>query len=1058
MFYQATDSDCVCNSSFVSILSVNALVEEFSWHKGRKPHLDSIRPVHIIITVHGIRTFGEWQETLERSINRGDPSKLVLSFRFGYFSSLEFLIPPFRWIQVRNFRNSVKAICELHPGARIDLVGHSFGTHLIGWSIRHLVLKCGCKFHTVILAGSVLKPRFRWEKLFQCGGIKLLVNDCGIEDNILILSHLFAPFSGMAGRVGFYGLTGNNMINRYFRGGHGLFFKNLSENRCLFMEEYWLPLLVGNAIVERVDQRSKVSIVQGIFIFSVQNLAFVKVLLLLIGSIFLVSSIVDQQRRAEDIRLRRNASELAFQSSSLLTSDLLKSLSIAVEACSTKILPETRSALLAPLVELEYVIGIGDVATYNSQFSFEGEDTVVVVDANDMYQESLGRFTFISQQNGKWVLESPINVRADSSNVDPIVKYLDQVNAQVSNSLKHLSSNPDPIIVALNSRFLLDRCGSSVGVFDRFGQTSFTTSLRGSSLCEFGANHNVSRVIFIDGESGKGQSIWRDQSDSASWHVANINLSPLPQTGVGIVAVGESRVAVSDRLNSDLYVFDFFSGMYLYAERWPTEEVGEIETMKFVPSSDALWIGTKGGYLLHADVSKLRARWSAYFRPITDQAIVSIEFSGDGGRCAVLGDSDTLLLLDTPSPDSIDSLFNDLNAPTTQFKNMMMGNTLPPSPTVKIGVPGRRHPKIRMSRSGNRIGALDSEGRLLILDLTGGSRVVNEVRQLPNRYWREKIPPGDPSNPLSTDIFYAMSTMYSRNWANGNSVDIDNAGKLLSSCGDDGAIYVWDMDSDSLLWSQEALSTEIVEAEFTPDTQLLVVVGADNVSFWNALTGNEIGERIKIDNCRSLAISPDGHFFALNTGSAYQIWSLTEPRRLLSSVRSSSVNLIDCEFSADSKHYAIPTDRSVNFVSTERLGEVTSINVTDATRIVRFSPQGGQWIAASEKKVYIYKPTLDQLDELELLPEWGIPSDLVIVNGGREAVIGTSKGFLVMCDIEEVKWIGVVSQLDKGGIYSLTTNPIAETVFVGIDNYSIYRIDIAPESWFEIAHQKRISE
>jgi len=113
---------------------------------------------------------------------------------------------------------------------------------------------------TIILAGSVLKPDFSWSSLSRSGRVRTLVNDCAIDDNVLLLSQLFVLFTGMAGRIGFYGFSGDQVVNRFFHGGHSLYF-GTSKTDDSFMIKYWLPLLSG--VVEQADERNS-SPIQGV--------------------------------------------------------------------------------------------------------------------------------------------------------------------------------------------------------------------------------------------------------------------------------------------------------------------------------------------------------------------------------------------------------------------------------------------------------------------------------------------------------------------------------------------------------------------------------------------------------------------------------------------------------------------------------------------------------------------------------------------------------------------------------------------------------------------------
>ena len=59
---------------------------------------------HLVITVHGIRTYGDWQDELKKLLEAAEPGVTVRMYRYGFFSSLAFLIPPLRWLVGRQFR------------------------------------------------------------------------------------------------------------------------------------------------------------------------------------------------------------------------------------------------------------------------------------------------------------------------------------------------------------------------------------------------------------------------------------------------------------------------------------------------------------------------------------------------------------------------------------------------------------------------------------------------------------------------------------------------------------------------------------------------------------------------------------------------------------------------------------------------------------------------------------------------------------------------------------------------------------------------------------------
>jgi hypothetical protein len=122
--------------------------------------------LQLVVTVHGIRTHGAWQERLERRISARQKNTEIefANYKFGYFSAISFLIPFARSVIVRRFRNELVRLCAAKSYSRIDLVGHSFGTFLIGKAIASLTDEQRFKINTVLLSGSVLPSTFPWHK------------------------------------------------------------------------------------------------------------------------------------------------------------------------------------------------------------------------------------------------------------------------------------------------------------------------------------------------------------------------------------------------------------------------------------------------------------------------------------------------------------------------------------------------------------------------------------------------------------------------------------------------------------------------------------------------------------------------------------------------------------------------------------------------------------------------------------------------------------------------------------------------------------------------------
>jgi hypothetical protein len=110
------------------------------------------------------------------------------------------------------------------PTARIDIVAHSFGTHLVGWSLMRSYRATPLRVGTVILSGSVLKSRFPWDRLIHAAIVERVINECGSTDWILVLNQAFVLFTGMAGRLWFTGALDDRLVNNWHAFGHSGFF------------------------------------------------------------------------------------------------------------------------------------------------------------------------------------------------------------------------------------------------------------------------------------------------------------------------------------------------------------------------------------------------------------------------------------------------------------------------------------------------------------------------------------------------------------------------------------------------------------------------------------------------------------------------------------------------------------------------------------------------------------------------------------------------------------------------------------------------------------------
>lgn len=234
-----------------------------------------------VLTVHGIRTFGEWQNRFHNIVKRRFDGVSVSSYRYGYFSAIAFMVPFFRKHEVDRLASHLRTVFEKSPDQDFYVFCHSFGTFLVSNAIKKLVgdgYKIPIKL--LVLSGSVLPERFDWGFFFRVTKAKV-VNDCADQDYVLWLSKALTLGTGMAGKTGFLGMENDRLINRYFVGGHSSYFDGNE-----FMERYWLPLLMEGERPSAIDCRKPSPIIHGFFEKIVCGLGRIKPIIYLFALIF----------------------------------------------------------------------------------------------------------------------------------------------------------------------------------------------------------------------------------------------------------------------------------------------------------------------------------------------------------------------------------------------------------------------------------------------------------------------------------------------------------------------------------------------------------------------------------------------------------------------------------------------------------------------------------------------------------------------------------------------------------------------------------------------------
>lgn len=239
-----------------------------------------------IVTVHGIRTFGSWQERLINLIRNQLKPKLLepLNFKFTGIDFFTFMIPPLRKKIVYRLHEDLKAWMNEHSTKNIICFSHSFGTYILIKALElfedeHLTNNISL----IVLSGSVLHKDYNFTKLNKvCNAT--IINECGVNDFPLLLSEAFIIGTGMAGKVGFRRLNTSKFINRYYNGGHSYFFDAESK----FIKENWLPLIDGKSELMLSDENIKVNFIQGLLMSTSRVSAKIKITYYIIPLIYVL--------------------------------------------------------------------------------------------------------------------------------------------------------------------------------------------------------------------------------------------------------------------------------------------------------------------------------------------------------------------------------------------------------------------------------------------------------------------------------------------------------------------------------------------------------------------------------------------------------------------------------------------------------------------------------------------------------------------------------------------------------------------------------------------------
>jgi hypothetical protein len=186
---------------------------------------------HHIVLIHGIRTRADWQTMVQNELEKID-GVTVFPTGYGYFNLFWFLGPQVsRHRPINELRPIINQAYEkaMEAGAKFSVIAHSNGTH----AIVKLLDEGNVKLDTLVLCGSILPAKFRWDRLTASKIVlRRIINDYGARDVMPVLARWVTFGYGDSGTYGF----NDGRINRAHDRGHSDFFDKS------FVVKYWRPL------------------------------------------------------------------------------------------------------------------------------------------------------------------------------------------------------------------------------------------------------------------------------------------------------------------------------------------------------------------------------------------------------------------------------------------------------------------------------------------------------------------------------------------------------------------------------------------------------------------------------------------------------------------------------------------------------------------------------------------------------------------------------------------------------------------------------------------------
>jgi pimeloyl-ACP methyl ester carboxylesterase len=222
-------------------------------------------PRTIVMSLHGIRTRGDWQKHLSPALAAEDFIPKPLDY--GFFRAIQLVIPFMRDRKIKWLLEEYTHVMNEWGPHPPSIIAHSFGTYLVA---RTLQKHAEVKFDRVIFCGSIVEREYPWLTIFTRGQVTRVLNDYGGKDFWAKAAEWVVNDAGPSGAKGFKDTAGGRVVERFRpEFSHSDFFYTLNYANV------WIPFLKGVDPPGDVDiPRSAINRRFWIFLVVILILAF----------------------------------------------------------------------------------------------------------------------------------------------------------------------------------------------------------------------------------------------------------------------------------------------------------------------------------------------------------------------------------------------------------------------------------------------------------------------------------------------------------------------------------------------------------------------------------------------------------------------------------------------------------------------------------------------------------------------------------------------------------------------------------------------------------------